>query len=489
MAIRISVSTRADSPEPLTSDEQTAAINRILASSCFAHAPGLHKFLQFVGNKAIQGLSHEIKEHSIAANVLERPVEYDSRTDTTIRVQARRLREKLKEYYVSEGAADEVIVDLPKGQYAPRFSRGPVQSPRGTSGAETSSGGPQVSTAEGPDRSDIGQTGQRHGKKVLLRFAMVASGLLLFFSGALSGPWLRKSILTQGQNVEAVTRPGVALQPDSPLRTLWAGFFQNSRSVAVIYPDVKFLATETSDLFRLKSDEAGVAAGAPVRGNSFELAENPRLLSHAGPVFFSDGYTGTGELMAVHRLSELFSSAGLALRMQGSASVTTNDLKSENLVFVGSTLRHSLLEALPLGQNFVFAKPEKPPFLWRTRIVNLHPLPGESASYELERDEKTQMIRADYALISFLPGIVPDHVIAILGGLTTLGAQGAAEFVSSQSRAAELLRRFGTAPGAKRAGQSRCFFQAIVKVETRRGEITSLAYVTGRLIRPLNSER
>ena len=46
-----------------------------------------------------------------------RSAQFDSHTDSTVRVQAGRLRTKLAEYYSTEGVDDPVIVKLPKGSY------------------------------------------------------------------------------------------------------------------------------------------------------------------------------------------------------------------------------------------------------------------------------------------------------------------------------------------------------------------------------------
>ena len=53
--------------------------------------------------------------------VFDRPSSFDPRTDTIVRVEARRLRSKLKEYYEGEGRGDSVRIDFPKGSYVPTF--------------------------------------------------------------------------------------------------------------------------------------------------------------------------------------------------------------------------------------------------------------------------------------------------------------------------------------------------------------------------------
>src|SRR5207253_2650346 len=73
---------------------------------------------------------------------------------------------------------DVVIIELPKGQYVPHFSRGAAQSPPSSTVMETFSGGSQVSKAEGPDGSDVVHIGGQHGRRVLLRSQRV-EGILL----------------------------------------------------------------------------------------------------------------------------------------------------------------------------------------------------------------------------------------------------------------------------------------------------------------------
>ena len=46
---------------------------------------------------------------------------FDPRTDTIVRVQARRLRSKLKDYYDAEGQTDPIVIELPKGHYGVTF--------------------------------------------------------------------------------------------------------------------------------------------------------------------------------------------------------------------------------------------------------------------------------------------------------------------------------------------------------------------------------
>lgn len=97
-------------------------VRRMAASDTFARSDRLVKFLQFVTEEALQGRAEQLKEPVLAIEVFGRDPSYDSKTDSVVRVTAGKLRFKLKEYYSSEGAADPIFIEVPKGSYSPVFS-------------------------------------------------------------------------------------------------------------------------------------------------------------------------------------------------------------------------------------------------------------------------------------------------------------------------------------------------------------------------------
>jgi TolB-like protein/Flp pilus assembly protein TadD len=96
-------------------------LDRILASTTFKQVDRLKRFLSFIVLESISGRNTELKEYVIGVHVFGKEPSFDPRTDPIVRVQARRLRAKLARYYQEDGRSDEVIIDLPKGGYAPVF--------------------------------------------------------------------------------------------------------------------------------------------------------------------------------------------------------------------------------------------------------------------------------------------------------------------------------------------------------------------------------
>jgi serine/threonine-protein kinase len=69
--------------------------------------------------KALQGQAGQLNEYLIGVEVYDRPPSFDSEIDTIVRSEARRLRAKLRQYYDSDGVHDPIVIEVPKGTYAP----------------------------------------------------------------------------------------------------------------------------------------------------------------------------------------------------------------------------------------------------------------------------------------------------------------------------------------------------------------------------------
>lgn len=93
-----------------------SAVERILRSESFRNAPTSRRLLKYLAERCAAGEVDAIKEYTIGVDAFNKAPGYDPRTDSTVRIQVGRLRQKLGEYYRSEGIADEFVVVLPKGR-------------------------------------------------------------------------------------------------------------------------------------------------------------------------------------------------------------------------------------------------------------------------------------------------------------------------------------------------------------------------------------
>jgi Tol biopolymer transport system component len=118
-------------PAGIPDEAVQAQLRKILVSRPFIHSERLRRFLRFCIEQAALGKPENLREYPIAIEVFDRPDSYNPATDPIVRVEARRLRSKLREYYEAEGRDDAVIIDVPKGSYIPSFElRKQPASPR-----------------------------------------------------------------------------------------------------------------------------------------------------------------------------------------------------------------------------------------------------------------------------------------------------------------------------------------------------------------------
>jgi serine/threonine-protein kinase len=117
------VAIRALTAAPEPDGDKTAAgqRDRILGSVTFRQVDRLKRFLRFIVSEALAGRGNQLKEYVIGVQVFDKDSSFDPRADPIVRVQARRLRARLERYYREEGGGDALVIELPKGGYAPVF--------------------------------------------------------------------------------------------------------------------------------------------------------------------------------------------------------------------------------------------------------------------------------------------------------------------------------------------------------------------------------
>lgn len=97
-------------------------LDRLLASAGFRASPQLSRFLRYLVESTLRGEGDQLNEYRLGVDVMGRPFSYEPRTNPVVRLEARRLRAKLREYYDLEGRHDPIRIDIPKGGYAATFT-------------------------------------------------------------------------------------------------------------------------------------------------------------------------------------------------------------------------------------------------------------------------------------------------------------------------------------------------------------------------------
>ena len=148
------------------------ALQSVLDSKYFCQAESLSNLLRYLVEEALAGRDSAIKELTVGIDVFGRGASFDPKTDGIVRVQASRLRAKLREYYAAEGQHDDIVISVPAGAYlVDCHPNGKVQPEP-----------PSPAVLEKPGWPSIGvwAAGQhRYSRRALAALGVAGAGLLL----------------------------------------------------------------------------------------------------------------------------------------------------------------------------------------------------------------------------------------------------------------------------------------------------------------------
>src|SRR5262249_17923198 len=111
---------------PVEVDANQFQIQRIVSSKTFKTSEVHRNLLTYLAEKSLSGEAQNLKEYTVGLDVFGKPATYDPRQESVVRMHVGRLRQKLTEYYRTEGVDDPVVVDLPKGGFALTFAARPA---------------------------------------------------------------------------------------------------------------------------------------------------------------------------------------------------------------------------------------------------------------------------------------------------------------------------------------------------------------------------
>jgi hypothetical protein len=465
---------------PLPSDDCLRQTKRVLQSAAFRNASTLQQLLQFLASRALDNSPPELlKEYAIGVEAFGRPADFDPKTDTIVRVQIHRLRQKLKEYYESEGRRDPILIEIPKGHYLPTFEPF-AGAGAGPSIAQETSSKP---VDHSPEIKSKDETPDSHAKPSpgSTRMGIAVAGLCALVAGVALGFWIGSIQRSVDRKPTTVKEYAAATDP---VKAFWANLIGDDAAPVIAYPDAVFLLDDSNDLFRFRqgaSDDRGALVDSHL---ARQFASNPKLVSEAGALYYENGYTGTGELQAVAMLSGLLGQMGVQPIVKPSRDITPVDLRQHSVILLGSSFQNVAVAHLMSSGDLSFRNPDSHLEGWRAEITNTHPQAGEEVVYHTERDPVTHALKVDYGIISVQSGVVPGRHIAVLGGLDTTGTEGATRFAVSETGAKELMKAAALEPG-KQSPSEMQQFKVLVKVRLEKGyEVLGASMVAVHKIEP-----
>lgn len=402
-----------------------AQVDKVTASSVLHGSESLCKLLRYLSKHALEKPGIHLKEYQIATEVFGRPADFDPQVDSTIRVQAGRLRGKLAEYYSSEGSEDPVVVEMPRGSYLVQFHHRTHGNGKGHSAV--------ISELEREEAAIETRPSSR------LNIAVAVLSILLIAAVAIIAElWSKKAEASLASSDQA----------PAAFQIFWSPFVAGPEEPCVVFSNAAFI-------------------GRPETGmRYFDSAHDPKSQ-------IWDHYTGVGEVLAVHDLDEVFGALRQRIRVKRGSLFSLDDAKNNDLIFVGSPSENLTLLDIPGTQEFVFRRLDSGPRKGDLAVMNMHPEPGEEKAFLAS--PSSSPLTEDYAVLALMPGLNPPHSVMILAGTTTFGTQAAVEFVSRQSSVQTLLSRLAVSKAADMKP-----FEALLRIKVTRGVPVEMELVAVR---------
>lgn len=413
-------------------------LERILKSDTFRTSTVLRRLLQFLVEKAVAGEADQLKEYSIGVDAFGKPASYDPRSDAIVRLQAGRLRQKLGEYYRTEGKDDPLVFELPKGRFKLHWeSRAdPIEQhhDRVTNGA--------APVNEAPRRSML---------TLVLAVSLVVTAVWGVYSGV--ALWRARAVSSKA-----------SWTPD--LEQLWRPFLSSNRPVVIALADPLFIELQGTDIFfrkisiRRPEDAAGSA----------ELSALRKFLGNPGvePAY---SYMPTGEVMSSFLVAKLLASRKQDIRLTRSSQLPLQEMGDNNVILIGPEMViDPKLPGIQIQPEFA-QTPQG--------IRNLHPRAGEPGFFADERTGSAPNDGEAYALVSHAPGPLANTIIQTFTSSRTWGRQGAVQAFTDIALARTLVKRLRNA-----SGEIPRYYQVVVKVKFTDGIPTSVSYVLHRDLTP-----
>jgi hypothetical protein len=427
-----------------TEDPRWQLAQRIAASGTLGRSRLLADFLLYIVDRHIRNRADEITEQQIGVLVFGRAEGYDASEDNIVRSYARNLRKRLDEYFATEGREESLLLEIPRGGYAPSFSTRSLENDTASDKVDESVSSMQASTDEGstvasmssievgtlsspsigPDEA-ASSSPLLPGKEILRRHPYWTALVLVvgFTLGLLCASFLPRSFVRH-----TIASPAVAES-----HRLWAQLFSGRHDTFIVPSDDGLIIMQS--LIERPLPLANYVNGSYRTNLKQENVPGASEILKLG----RRRYTSVVDLDLVSHLSQIDDVIPERMIVRYARDLRMDDLRTGSAVLIGSSEANPWIELFQPQMNFRFSfnrGNEKP-----SGIINSHPRTGEATIYGTPTEKHT------YGLIAYVPNLSNTGNVLIVAGLNTAGTEAAAKFLLTPSLMMEPLRRARSSKG------------------------------------------
>jgi hypothetical protein len=396
-----------------TANARKLLIERVAASRYIHRSARLRELLLYLAERVLADEAAEVHEQEVGHDVFGRPADYDTTSDNIVRVHASMLRKRLEQYFASEGADEPLILEIPKGNYAPVFRERPEPPP--------------IAPALEP-------AGRATGRRVWALGALTAAL-------ACSTAYL------------LATRPapalGVVSSKSPTVRLFWSQLFRPGRTTDVVLDDATVALyqeltgkTLSSSEYSDKSYLRNLAATA--------AASN---LDEQVVALFKRRNSSFADANFLWKLLQVAGAGPGQTALRFARDYSFRELRADNAVLLGNRRSNLWVEAFEpkVGLRWTYdaaGESYYPVDTW-----------NGGKSYHSDTSGDT---REGYCGISLLPNLGGTGTVLIVSGTGGSSINGGADFLADEHALSALRKKLPTAKDKQFP-----YFEALIRVEGR----------------------
>lgn len=449
-----SVTTETHTARSAFTPDETEAVRfeleRIVASPLFLGSKRCHDFLHYVVNRTLNGDLDGLTERFLGAELFGRPIDYDTKSDSIVRVRANDVRRRLAEYYADHHSTPKVVITLTAGGYVPEF-HWPHKDhfqPEEVSSLDSGSSVSSMSTQNRiephvDDQHERGLVSNGRTRELASHAENSGSGFDTKLASILIQDRARRGVvsgfvvaglLILTLSISSATlwhelrivRSSLSPWRESPaVAGLWGTFLGDRRDTDLVLTDsslslVEALSNKSFDL----NDYLGHSYMSHLQD------EDPKMAAALGRI--SNWGLGSSDEFEVAQRVLALDPTRQKLHLYLARKYPPDLIRRDNVILMGSRYGTPWAELFENRMNFTF-DPKRP-----YEILNLVPKAGEAPAYPFDVSSSV-----GYCIIAYLP--TPDHSgsALLIQGTSGEPTEAGVDFLLSEAKLSGFQRTLG----------------------------------------------
>lgn len=414
-----------------------AELDAIVESPHFSSSKRSQDFLEFIVLRTLEGKYDNLTERFLGVELFGRAIDYETGTDSVVRVRATDVRRRLAQYYSDHRATPEVMIHLASGTYIPEFQW--VAAMVTPDAREVSQELFHAETSVLPAKSADPFlpapfiTERTRNRRPMLVIPIAATVLVACWLGW----WARGQVLD---------RSLFPWKYEPAVNALWSQLLGNGHATDIVISDVSFQIVEILRRERYNLNSYLNRSYLDPAQDAQSNAAMQSALNLIGPKEI-----GSASESRLARRIETLGWIGNGIRVYNSRDYSSSLVANDNLILIGSDYTNPWQQLFDDQLNFVLETGIDS----SGSIRNKAPRPGEQSIYIRTKD-------SGYCVVAFLQNPEDNTNALLIQGSSSEATEAGGDFVLSENELSDFEKMLHV--------QTLPYFEVVLKTSQGQGQ-------------------